>query len=205
MKNINREKLNEILDLIDSYYECCYLGGSRTLPFITNPHDYDIFVVCPTEEDKQKAMKLFRSTYDNSKLRADYDFDIHFITEAVHLSKRENCFTYTYLWLTQEAIKNKTNLDLIKKNVQDILDDESNIINLYKEKISLENPEEINYKHKRWYYIYITLCILKNKSFDFTEEQIHNINVLHDRDEDCLQERMCLIDDLIEEVQEWQI
>ena len=49
--------------------------------------------------------------------------------------------------------------------------------------------------------MYTTLCILKNKSYTLTEEQINNINMLHDRKDEDLENRKVLIDSIIEEIQ----
>ena len=60
------------------------------------------------------------------------------------------------------------------------------------------------YREKPFYHVYASICILKRNSYDLSEEEINNINILHDRKEEDFEIRKQLIDEMMEEINSWQ-
>lgn len=197
-------KITEILNTLSPHFLYVKLGGSRSLPFIKNPHDYDIIIICEKEEDRFICSKLFHNTYDSKELRFTYGLDFHIIT-----LEYENFFVNSiYPYLIQETdIIYSTIKDFLPKNrdINYMLANEATIIAKYKKRIHSEKlmHEGVKYKHKFWYYAYTAICIFKNKSFNLTEEQINNINMLHDRKDETWPSRVALIDTMIQELESW--
>lgn len=207
MNETTNNKLREILDLLSEHFLYVKLGGSYSLSFINNPHDYDIIVICDTFKDRMYCKKYLLDNYNVRDLRKDYKLDFHFITKEY---EDEFLVTSIYpFYYKQSDIIYQTLKDykIIKKDISAILDNANNI---YKSlKIKLDNilslSDNVKYQHKFWYYAYTTLCVLKNNSYELTTEQIENINILHDRKDETWSLRVNLIDDIINEIELRQI
>lgn len=202
MNETTNDKLREILDFLNEHFLYVKLGGSYSLPFINNPHDYDIIVICDTFEDRLYCKKQLLDNYNVRDLRKDYGLDFHFITKEY---EDEFLVTSIYpFYYKQSDIIYKTlkEYEVIKKDISAIL---SNANNIYESlKIKLDNilslSDNVKYQHKFWYYAYTTLCVLKNNSYELTAEQIENINILHDRKDEDIHKRKSLIEKIIQEI-----
>ena len=197
------EKMNEIFNLLKEHFLYAKLSGSRCFSFISNPHDYDIIIISKDEESRAECMRLYRKTYVVRDIFKEYHLDFHFRS----LNREEMLLDtpYPYLTLKTEIIySNSDEFKSEEKPVDYLLNYESQIIKNYKEKLQSKTSKETKLNNKFWYYAYTTLCILKNKSSELSEEQIENINILHDRKEEDIEKRMELIDDIIKEIESWQ-
>ena len=194
------KKVKEIGDYLKDNIEYISVGGSRMLPFIRNPKDYDIIIVCKDKPNLEEAIRLFKLKYNKEELRESF-IDTHFRTleqGKVSLLDSVYCYLLYYEKAEQEQIlKESLTIDKIKENV----------INRYSRfKAARERKANLSlYDSKLWYYMYTSICIINNNSYELTEEQIDNINILHDRKEEDIEVRKQLIDTMIEEIEEWQI
>ena len=196
MNEIVVTKIIEILRPFNEYIWYVKYGGSRRFSFINNPSDYDIIVICKNLEDKHICVRSFYKQYSVEELRQQYKIDFHFI-----LQEWEDIFMLMYPLSHKNIIYKTVEYSFKEKNLNDVLKQKQQVFILYKEKIKralLRSP--IHYKYKMWYEIYSTLCIYKNNSFQLTEEQIENINILHDRKEEDFDKRVALINTIIEEI-----
>ena len=214
--NINIvEKLNEIINTLSGHFKYVRLGGSKTFPFIKNPQDYDIIIVCENDEDRMQCLKMYRGSFNPKTLRETYGFDVHIETVA---------YEYKYLYArlySQEFLANDVIYEALKPVVPDtitveyFLSKKNDIMVFYKDftdkmkkRVTDDKiPHMIKdkYAYKFWYNIYLNLCVFNNKSIELTDEQIENINILHDRKEEDLEKRTKLIDDIIKEIDQWKI
>lgn len=201
------EIIKEIIKNLREDIAYIKVGDSRALPFIRNYHDFDIFIVCNNESDRLNCLQYINENFNRKELREKYQLDSHVLTaerDTNYLTNLADTFYFdvNHVLIDEfsESIPVKTitideyleKEDLIKQNATKAL------------KFMLEKNLNV-YLQKRFYYIYTDLCVLKNKSFDFTEEQIDNINMLHDREEKDIEKRTKLIDEIIKEIESWQI
>lgn len=194
--------VNEIINSLREYMLYAKIGGSSCFKSINNKHDYDIIIVSKDNETKMKCMSLFRKNYDVLDLALNRHIDIHFISkdmEDLHLL--QNPF---YKYLLKDSLL--TDYEVNDIDINYILERRNQTISNLKERILSNELMETDkrYERKIWYRTYLTLCIYKNKSFELTEEQIKNINILHDRNEKDIEIRTKLIDDMIKEIETWQ-
>jgi len=187
-----KELLDEFLSSID--YISCYFVGSSTVPFINNKHDIDIVVIVD-KENKKRLDKNKLSMFRQSGLDVHL-VDMNLFTKFVHWN---NLFAKHY---SGDNLDNDTSMPL-----KDIDNTKKSIVQTYNRLKDEDCSNHINhiYKIKLWYHIYTLLCYLKNDSYELTEEQIENINILHDREEKDIEKRRKLIDDMIKEIESWQI
>lgn len=185
------EKIIEIKNFLKDKVEQVKLGGSRALSFINNPKDYDLIVVCKDEETRQEVKNLFKNQYDTKDLITNYNIDIIFRTTNRD-SEAANSI-YPYIWHYSEP------------DVMAVIDFEKLRETIVNRCYKFEEEKNYHYAFKLWYYVYITMCIIKNNSYDLTEEQIENVNILHDRREEDLETRKQLIDEMMSEVIKWAI
>ena len=199
-------KLKKILESLNNNFLYIKLGGSRSLTFIKNPADYDIIVVSKNEEQRTACVNLFNNLYSNEHLRRLYKLDFHFTT-----IDHENEFLVNTIY-PYFAQKTDPLYIVVKDYLEDykpieyFLSKKPEIIQNYKKIITGKSTinSSSKYKHKFWYYAYTTLCIFKNKSYNLTEEQINDINILHDRQEKDLEKRQQLINNIINYIIEYQ-
>jgi len=184
----------EIKDLAKRIYDACqpycisiYYGGSRVNKYIKNPGDYDFILFGRTPEDMCHIRRvLFRYLNKNS--------DIHYINDFSQVRNKEieehsygSYINNMMIKLVGEDIEFK--FDIIDKNREEYKQ-------ILKETIVKLNEGKIK-NQKRWYQIYQGLCIMNNNSYELTEKQIKNINILHDKKEGSKE--------IIEEIKLWQI
>lgn len=189
--------LNSFIKLIKPKCKMIFYGGSKTYPFIQNSHDNDLIAVIENDNVKDEVRELLHSEGIRRKNISELGIDFHLIT----LERNETFFTKYRPWVSNyiEFIHNPDNIDLSYNMLEHVNDVKSNLIEF------LPKIRDIPTNNKDYYYIYTTLCFLKNNSFELTEEQINNINILHDKKEDDLEIRTKLIEDIIKEIESWQI
>ena len=193
------QKIEEIYNVLKDHICYMKMGGSRILPFIDHPHDYDVIVVCEDSNSAKEASRLLReSGYDKKELIKEYQLDIHFQTiEQAQTQILDN--VYSYLLHFGEDIEEEEKVDVLE-NIPRI---RNAIINRYNR---LKNNSFISlYDSKIWYYIHTAMCIINNESYELTAQQIENVNVLHDRKPEDLELRQDLINGMMEEIESWRM
>lgn len=208
--NKNKDKILELLNILKDYDFKIRFTGSSFLSFINHPTDEDIILIFNNEEDKISAKNLFKSTYDIKELRK-LKLDFHFSTLEFEIKDLKG-LPFPYLaFLSHDVYDKDLNyIESIGLEVDEFLKYKTIYKEVFLERINMwldrlkENKIDDKYffKLKLFYQIYTTLCFLNNKSFNLTEEQIENINILHDREESTYEKRKELITKLIEDVKE---
>lgn len=179
--------IEAIFQLIEPYCAAVYYGGSRVDPVINNPHDYDY--ICFTKPlYKYGLLQCLRK----NNLRATLSTKTKKTTQKVHEVSKEfladfsqvRAFPYTQItWfsyldvlmikLKGEDVCPKT--DVIKEHRLEFLRC------LYEKATLLKTGKMRN--QKRWYHLLRGVYILQNNSYEVTEDQRKEINILHDLSE----------------------
>ena len=175
------------------------ISGSSSLPYINNPDDIDI-VFC------FKSLALLNN--DRSKIKEarkslkDIGSKIVFLLRDASLFeyyKNANC---SHSYLADYDAKYGFPLFAYEFPYLDILFGEDTLgvkqISLLDNKQRMKSAlkaaiNDIN-SSKKFYHVLTTLYILKNNSYELTQEQIENINIVHD------QENTVRIEELYQEI-----
>lgn len=171
------KKITELFNLLSDYCEAVYLGGSQIDPVIENPHDYDYVCFSAPETLADLLIKMETLGYpqrdgtEATKPKTLLDFtQIRIISDPTI-----NWMSYLDCLMTKVIGKEvcpKT--DIIKEHRKEYLTD-------IRKKVCRLLTEEEWIKHpKRWYYALRGIYILINNSYDVTEDQKREINILHD-------------------------
>lgn len=202
MKIKNLDELKILLEPIQDMISYLFLGGSESLGIINNTNDIDIIVVIDSLEKRKVCAQWI---HDNRATLREKGFDIHSEIQEWQ-DNLINHKSFPYFALMHECYSNQYE-SIGEKGItlEEFLNVEPQIIKNFKEDIERKENSPIGDKYisKEWYHKYLTLCIFKNKSLDFTEEQLYNINLLHDRKQEDSEKRTLLIDELIEEIKLW--
>ena len=187
----NVEFNEQIYNLLQDFYqlhkdnlECILLGGSKISPFINTHHDTDIVVIWKTKEDRRRYLYNSRDLHKQIyAIDSNYNCLHHYLNQYIELEKWP---IYAYLYSYHIAIAGSVPLffqefDVLQYPVK-IWDSFIDIIELA--------------RNKKWFYHILTdIYLLQGNSFDLTEEQIENINIVHDQQD---QEK-------IEELYQWAL
>ena len=191
-------KLDNIFQILEPYILSIEETGSYTLPYIKNPHDRDIIIITKTQRDRAAAVKLYKKSFsieERRQFKKENHIDIVFNSYPDIIDDR------VYLYLTH-YIKPLEGYE--KMSIERPINTE-----LYKSLIARdysEIKEWEDYKnYKIWYHFYTGLCIIKHNSYELTEEEKNNINILHDLKAEENDKRLSLIEEIIEEIQSWQL
>lgn len=149
MKQDIQVKLLEILNKLNGYFLYIKMGGSRSLPFIKNPSDYDIIVICKDATDRDICMRLYRENFNLKELRLEYKLDLHFITLEYETNFLVNSI-YPYFVLKTDLMYSTIKNYLPDRPLEYILSQKQSIIANYKDKLfnKLLKDESTLYKHK---------------------------------------------------------
>ena len=201
-KNI-LDKIEEILECLNNKYSYIVLGGSNGIKYIRKNKDIDLFIFCNSDLGVEKCKELYNQHFDNCDIRYNYNLDVHII------EKQPDNFIYylNMLWrdlaeIPQEFLDKFENKMIAPITLEEFLVDEEDLLKVIKEFITRRTKNLTDrklYLTKYWYYIYLIYCIINSRSLDLTEEQINNVNMLHDRNEEDFEKRKELIDSMIEE------
>ena len=196
------EYFNQFLNIIKDECVGIYEIGSWKLPYIQSPHDKDVifFVNTRKEHDiaKQK-LKEFNFNWADARRQGCcfhiqriqdqcliiVSYEWHWANELKHCDQH---ISYNILNYKEQY------LQMLKDKIQGLIDGSQ----------EYWNHDDILYQQKIWYHIYTGFHILKNNAFELSNEEINNINILHDSWQDYSQTKE-IIDTLIEEVSQWQI
>ncbi len=168
---------------ISPYCAAIYLGGSQIDPVIENPHDYD-FILFAKDLPIGKVLFSLNNFIDVPFVYTEEEFEaseenpliFDFSQIKVYPYNRITFASYLDIYLEKiigEEVRVKT--DIIYKHRDEyiqVLKTQKNML--------LDGTIE---NQKRWYHILRGIYILKNNSYDVTEEQKREINILHDLSE----------------------
>lgn len=186
--------IDDIIEFSRPYIISVEKCGSKVNPYIKNPKDNDIVLIVENEEKKTKLVSDLYNNFKRQNMRNEY-LDLKIRVCPNDLSS----YVYWYLSNYHEPfdgfVKQTKNISISEKIIKQAC------IN-YLEHIRKCKVDF--YKQKPFYHVYASLCILKHNSFELTEEEIGNINILHDRKEEDIETIKKLIDEMIEEIQSWQ-
>ena len=172
--NINIEQLNKIklyFDKLSPYCHAVYFGGSRVDQIIDNPHDFDyIWFVKPfwyyEFVTTLQSFDILDESYRNKTL-----LDVTQVRE----------YPYTKIdWFSYlDVLMIKLFGDNVCPTTDIIVEHRQEFIESIKQKAA-KIPQNKCLKPKRWYHILRGVYILLNNSYEVTEEQKREINILHD-------------------------
>ena len=196
-----------------------YLGGSSVDPFINNTKDYDfiLFIGGATASGEVGELGINKfQLYQKLKLVKKQNPDIPIVISVYYKDELVHG-TYDLIQIRSNRLINTCNtritywsyLDhyMIKlvgddAELNDILVQRAEYLKVAEcaiEKLkALKSFFKIN--PKRWYQVYIGLCILEKNSYELTEEQIANANILHDMKEETLEIRLKLQQEIEEKL-----
>lgn len=177
--NKTQEELVEIYSQLSNCCEGIYQGGSHVDPVIDNPHDYDYICfakyLCMTKI-KTKLVELGLAKSGSKSKKADPNWLLDFSQIRVYPYTQITWFSYLDKLMILKAGK-----DICPKT--DIISDyRTKFIAEIKQKAKLLLNGTIT-NQKRWYHILRGVYILLNNSYEVTDEQKKEINILHDLSE----------------------
>lgn len=196
------EKLSSLISLVRDQIKSVEVVGSYANPYIKDSQkDYDINIYFETKKDREDACKLFYRDFSLQSLR-EMGIDLHFVDKTLDVSNK----VYVYQTMFIQPI---LGYERVLPKI-DILQDIPHTKKVIKSLLDFTRRKEQEtgypmYANKYWYHAYTELCIITNNSYDLVEEQIDNINLLHDRKEEDQNTRKELIDEMIKEIELWQI
>ena len=201
--------VKSLLEPVKSHVARFYLGGSGSLNYISSPNDYDIIVICETEDDRAFCKDFFRKSGVLREAHNEYKLSFLFKTVEKGMNGLYETF-YPYFvrervyhtFDSDEAVTSRVAIktflakkDDVKSHLILALDNERSLI----EKHDAEHFDEIFYSKKWWYHIYITVSIFKNGTYKLTSDQLKVANGLHDGTLP-FSERKPIIDELMDDV-----
>ena len=153
------------------YCNAVYRGGSRVDPVIDTPHDFDyIWFVKPFwYYEFVTTLQSFNTLDENYRNNTLLD-----ITQV-----REDPYTQIDWFSYLDILMIKIFGDDVCPATDVIFEHRQEFIESLKQKAA-EIPQNKDLKPKRWYHILRGVYILLNNSYDVTEEQKREINILHD-------------------------
>ena len=134
--------------------------GSGALPWIKEPYDSDYVFYVTDRRDTSQLVKLY-------KLKS---IDECWIVGELSTNKCARLYAYEYHFLQPLFGTEFPDYDIFEH------------VNEYKQILinsGLEQPFVT--KHKFWYHVLTGIYMLDNGTYELTEEQIKNINLLHDK------------------------
>lgn len=187
--------LKQIKKIAESIYEysqpyciAIYLGGSLCEDIIKNPHDVDFICFSNLASEKYQLGWKIQAFLKNNNLPEEYDFC------QIRTKQKEEHAYGSYI--------NKKMINLVGENINfnfDIIKtNRAEYIQILKSTVEELNLGKIK-NQKRWYQIYRGICILLNNSYDVTEEQRKEINILHDLSDgwEQLRDKACMLLDTL--------
>ena len=176
------ELINEIKEYLKDKSICIKDGGSWVIPFITQPKDFDLIVWCENISETR--------TYYLTKYKGIKGVSV-FFKDSSYNEDDSIYFFYPYYW-GEVTEFDTTKSDKYKQILKD------RVVKFRKD--SSIDSHLLKYESKFWYYLYIGKCIIDNESYELTDEQKSNVNLMHDRKEEDFETRKSLIDNLEEEI-----
>lgn len=165
--------------LSDIFRDACavILTGSAALGFIKDPRDVDLSIVLNPSEN----IGPFGAGYINKMHKGFYRFDGYAVTIDFHYRRLtlDDYKTYTSVWMfhfnhllwSRPGVEVDLGLDFLRRNLTTFVPSCLRF---------LAAEKEGRAPRKQLYYIYGMTCVLVHQTFDFTDEEKENLNLLHD-------------------------
>lgn len=167
--NYDIKLIQDIFEYLQPYCISIYLGGSSCQKYIKNIGDIDFICFADEPINMCNIRRLLHIYAKYHEIPSNYDFI------QVRTKQDEERSYGSYI--------NKMMIKLVGEDIDfkfDVIDkDRDEYIKTVGKAIDDIKSGEIKNK-KRWYQIYQGLCIVKNGSYELTEEQIEKLNILHD-------------------------
>lgn len=164
-----RKVATELYNFLQPYCVSIYLGGSLCEKIIEKPHDIDLICFSCTPRE------MYNIKWGIQKFLKIHSIYSSFDLIQVRNKQQEERSYGSYI--------NKKMIKLIGEDVDfkfDVINNNrGEYIQILKDSVEKILSGKIN-NQKRWYQIYRGICILLNNSYDLTEEQKIEINILHD-------------------------
>lgn len=195
LMELDNTDLKLFYEMSKEYEPLMLLGGSCSSPYVKNKHDIDVIMLFSNREVTRNWHREYvnNQTLIGLRMKLHNDYGINIISYSVDIENEMHEFSYE-----KKAIIFGNKSGLIEHN---IIEEAEQYKNACREKASkmLGWYSEKNdlYALKHMYHIYTGMCIIKNSSYELSEEEIENINILHD----CENENSILT--LVEEIRNW--
>ena len=164
-----KQIVEPLFEFLQPYCIAIYLGGSACEDIIENIHDIDF--ICFSAQPREMCnirQKLYKYLTKHP-LANNFDF-----IQVRNKQNEEHAYG-SYI--------NKKMLRLIGEEIEfnfDVIDTNRREYVQVLQKAAKQLQTNLLLNQKRWYQIYRGLCILLNNSYEVTEEQKREINILHD-------------------------
>lgn len=194
---------NKILEAIGLFYEkvkdnvcAIVLCGSRTLPYIVNSRDIDILIIAENLDKLHLWIESMRTDeiIRNMRKQLRKEYGVSMMSGTVELFNTRLLYSsyipYTILF---------GNMDINLIDIRARADEYKQVCKTRFEQCMSDYEKDHDLYHlKSFYHIYTGMCMIQNGySYDLTEDDIDNINILHD----CEDENRTLT--LVEEIRNW--
>lgn len=206
---LKEEDIQFIVDSFSIKPEYIAIGGSFVLPIITKKRDVDYIIGFNVTSEEMYIIREEAKLIRQALIKRGYKEE-----EVCLISKN------TEMWRHQKPLSSELDTPYLIPNIcfehyhQFIYGSRSNELDLLgKDKDLYIESLKRHYNYlketkghvlllKYWYYVYLGCCIILNNSFDnFTEEQINDINIIHDANNPVLyNEALNRLDILINEI-----
>lgn len=164
-----KNKAKHIYETFQPLIKAIYLGGSGVSGFINNPHDVDFITFTDSKENLIK-LNIFLKRY--KKLHPDL-FEDNECWVQIRLMNHTKLTYWSYLYSNMQLLigePNSFSFDPINN-----IDTKNQYIKYLKEHYMYH----IN--KKRIYHFYRGYLLVTKGTYDLTEEEIENLNMLHDQ------------------------
>ena len=162
----------EVYKYLQPFCIAIYLGGSHCQDYIKNKGDVDFICFADKPVDMCHIRRLIYFYYKHHNVSDEYDFI------QIRTKQKEEHSYGSYI--------NKEMIKLIGKDINftfDVIDkNRVEYVEILKKTIDRLDKGQIK-NQKRWYQILRGYYILKNNSYDLTQEEIDILNKVHDQEE----------------------
>ena len=181
IKEEYKNKLYNFINKISQYCDCICTTGSNLNPYIENPQDVDVVCLIKKEYFAGDISKIIRENEELQKektnLKENYNVSVLIVSPNVFSGWYKIKFYYRF-----------GNYDLLYGELpQDILEEiplnSSEFVKKYIEFGVGDAKEHLANRcmiQKHFYHTLTALYFYINQKYELTEEQIENINIIHD-------------------------
>lgn len=166
--NTLKEKALKIYDIFHPYIKSIYLGGSLVSGFIKDSHDIDFIIFT---DSKENAIRL-TITLEHLKKRKPELFEENDCWKQIRVQNKVEVKVWSYLY---------NNMVFLCGEKQNFLFDPINNEKDYNKYLDvlLTQFNALKYK-KRMYHIYRGYLLLSKKTYELSDEEKTELNILHD-------------------------